>query len=79
MPSQVDHDKWKSTRNFDDPADAAVYAAVYLAGKTAGLPKGWIENNSTASSEMLAKLRYDALNSGGGSGMGDVELGGEEE
>ena len=68
MPPQVEHgnastgNKWSSTQKFDDPADAALLAAKYLAGlvREAPLPTGWIENESDDSAHTLEEFRTGA-------------------
>jgi len=78
---QVDHGNasqgkgFKSTVYFDDPADAAVYAAKYIRGLDEEAKPGWIEDGSATSSELLAELEHACLSKGEGLGHGNA-LGG---
>ena len=70
MPPQVEHgnassgNKWSSAEKFDDPADAALLAAKYMAGlflvRDPPLPTGWIEDGSDDTAAVLDEFRLGA-------------------
>ena len=63
VPPQVEHgnmstrNKWASTQKFDDPADAALLAAKYVAGILRGLPTGWVEDGLQLSMDTLEEFK----------------------
>ena len=62
VPPQVEHgnmstsNKWASAQKFDDPADAALLAAKYVAGILRGLPTGWVEDGLQLSTDTLEEF-----------------------
>jgi len=68
VPPQVEHgnastgNRWSSAEKFDNPADAALLAAKYMAGlvREPPLPTGWIENGSDDTAAVLDEFRLGA-------------------